>query len=96
VTLDQNQDSGVVPSGGVAFPPSVPRPEKSADNAARDDLLRRCHRRPARSVTIAAAEEFKLTLLISAQKAKVLGDLDCAFPCVPENETFRSVLDNKT
>ena len=43
-----------------------------------------------------AFQDFIFVNLVCGQEAKVLRDLNAAFPCIPDLETFRSVLDNKT
>lgn len=40
--------------------------------------------------------DFVFLQRVSGDKARLQRDLNAAFPCVPDLETFRSVLDNKT
>lgn len=92
VTLDRSQTFPLdVISRGVA---SLPHPQKQATgNQQPHGLL--YSRRQLMAVTT-TTQDFILAHLCSSQKARELRDLNAAFPCIPELETFRSVLDNKT
>ena len=92
VTLDHSRASPLdVISRGVA---SLPHPQKPTEaNQQPHGLL--YSRRELKAVTT-ASQSFILAHLCSSEKARELRDLNAAFPCIPELETFRSVLDNKT
>ena len=92
VTLDRSRASPLdVISRGVA---SLPHPQKPTEaNQQPHGLL--YSRRELKAVTT-ASQNFILAHLCSSEKARELRDLNAAFPCIPELETFRSVLDNKT
>ncbi|KAK7500689.1 hypothetical protein BaRGS_00007933 [Batillaria attramentaria] len=94
VTLDQSQDAefGVKAALGCGVS-DLPCP--SSDNTSDDQLLG-TH---ASSVSVKRKTTARLELiraLHSEEKVHIQQNLDAAFPCIPDLETFRSVLDNKT
>ena len=92
MTLDRSRDSPLdVTSRGVA---ALPHPQKRTEgNQQPHDLL---HSRRQLKAIGRATQDFILAHLCSNEKARELRDLNAEFPCIPDLETFRSVLDNKT
>lgn len=91
MTLDQSQDADfgikAILGCGVRH-----LPRSSPDNLA-DDYT---HGTASGVKGKSTARLDLICALFSEEKTQFEQDLDAAFPCIPDLETFRSVLDNKT